>query len=185
VRYRDLFLVLCLARPRRAVQADGAGVAWASSSVRHDDRLHLHLQPEATSPARRHAYPVFLYVGLLFWNIFRHPDNAGNFHDGNASLIQKSTSPGSLPDRRHHRGSTLRFRPHPRRHDGLLRSEPHLIGIRIPSSPPGVGIERAGMACCCVANVKYRESASRSFFIQILMYVTPSSTRSGCWTATL
>jgi lipopolysaccharide transport system permease protein len=181
-RYRDLFWVL----------------AWRDISVRYKQTalgvLWAILQPLITmivftfifntmaniSSGDNTPYPVFLYVGLLFWQYFSGTlTNASNSMVGNSALIQKIYFPRLIV-------------PATAAITGLIDLAiaaviligmmihysimPHLIGMLILPllliisilSALGMGLVLASL------NIKYRDVRyALPFFIQILMYVTP------------
>ena len=181
-RYRDLFVVL----------------AWRDISVRYKQTalgiIWTILQPFITmivftfifnhvaniSSGDNTPYPIFLYVGLLFWQYFSGTlTNAGNSMVSNAALIQKIYFPRLIVPATAATAGLIDLAIATVILIGMMAYYgimPHLIGLLIlPGlliitilSSLGIGLFLASL------NIKYRDVRfALPFFIQILMYVTP------------
>jgi len=125
-------------------------------------------------------YPVFLYVGLLFWQYYSGTlTNAANSMIGNASLIQKVYFPRLIVPATAATTGLIDLAISAVILAGMMiyyGVEPHLVGILILPVLLGCAVLSAlGMGLLMAAlNIKYRDVRfALPFFIQIMLYVTP------------
>jgi lipopolysaccharide transport system permease protein len=181
-RYRDLFLVLAWRDISVRYKQTALGVVWAifQPFVTMIVFTFIFNRMANISSGDFTPYPVFLYVGLLFWQYYSGAlTNAGNSMISNTALIQKVYFPRLIV-------------PATAAITGLIDLgisavilvgmmiyygvAPHLLGILILPVLLGCSILSAlGMGLLLASlNVKYRDVRfALPFFIQIMMYVTP------------
>jgi lipopolysaccharide transport system permease protein len=181
-RYRDLFLVLAWRDIAVRYKQTALGVAWAifQPFVTMVVFTFIFNRMASITSGDGTPYPVFLYVGLLFWQYYSATlSNASNSMISNASLIQKVYFPRLIV-------------PATAATTGLIDLAisgailvavmiyygvtPHLIGVLILPILLGSAILSAlGMGLLLASlNIKYRDVRfALPFFIQIMMYVTP------------
>ncbi len=181
-RYRDLFFVLAWRDISVRYKQTTLGVIWAifQPFITMIVFTFIFNRVATINSGDNTPYPIFLYVGLLFWQYFSNTlTNASNSMITNASLIQKIYFPRLIiPATSATTGlidlaiSTLILA-------GMMifyGIMPNLIGIIIIPlllfiavlSSLGMGLFLASL------NIKYRDIRfALPFFIQILMYVTP------------
>jgi lipopolysaccharide transport system permease protein len=181
-RYRDLFLVLAWRDVAVRYKQTALGIAWAifQPFVTMIVFTFIFNRMANITSGDATPYPVFLYVGLLFWQYYSGTlTNAGNSMIGNASLIQKVYFPRLIV-------------PATAATTGLIDLAisavilvcmmiyygvaPHLVGILILPALLGCAVLSAlGMGLLLASlNVKYRDVRfALPFFIQIMLYVTP------------
>jgi lipopolysaccharide transport system permease protein len=181
-RYRDLFLVLAWRDISVRYKQTALGVLWAifQPFITMIVFTFIFNHVATINSGDNTPYPIFLYVGLLFWQYFSNTlTNASNSMITNSSLIQKIYFPRLIiPATSATTGlidlaiSTLIL-------VGMMIFYgiiPNLSGIIIIPlllfiavlSSLGMGLFLASL------NIKYRDIRfALPFFIQILMYVTP------------
>ena len=181
-RYRDLFLVLAWRDIAVRYKQTTLGVVWAifQPFVTMVVFTFIFNRMANITSGDATPYPVFLYVGLLFWQYYASTlTNAGNSMISNTSLIQKVYFPRLIV-------------PATAATTGLVDLAlaavilvgmmiyygvvPHLVGILIlPALLGGAILSALGMGLLMASlNIKYRDVRyALPFFIQIMMYVTP------------
>jgi lipopolysaccharide transport system permease protein len=181
-RYRDLFLVLAWRDIAVRYKQTALGIAWAifQPFVTMVIFTFIFNRMASINSGDATPYPVFLYVGLLFWQYYSGTlANASNSMIGNAALIQKVYFPRLIV-------------PATAAITGLIDLAisavilvgmmvyygvmPNLIGILIlPALLGCVILSALGMGLLMASlNIKYRDVRfALPFFIQIMMYVTP------------
>ncbi len=181
-RYRDLFLVLAWRDVAVRYKQTALGVAWAVFQPLVTmviftfvfNRMANITSGDAT------AYPVFLYVGLLFWQFYSGTlSNAGNSMISNAALVQKvyfprlivpaSSAVTCLVDM----AISAVILAAMMVHYGIVPSADGILVLPVlllsaVLSALGLSLVMASL------NIKYRDVRfALPFFIQILMFVTP------------
>lgn len=181
-RYRDLFLILTWRDVAVRYKQTVLGIAWAAFQpfITMVIFSFVFNRIAKIDSGDGTPYPIFLYVGLLFWQYFSNTlNNAANSMVANAAIIQKVYFPRLIvPSAAIITGLV----------DLAIASvilagimvyygyRPHLVGMLILPllllctvlTAIGLGLFTAA------ANVKYRDVRYvLPFFIQIMMYVTP------------
>ncbi|HEY8661610.1 MAG TPA: ABC transporter permease [Hanamia sp.] len=181
-RYRDLFLVLAWRDISVRYKQTALGVVWAILQPFMTMIVFTFIfnRMASISSGDNTPYPVFLYVGLLFWQYFSGAlTNAGNSMITNSALIQKIYFPRLIV-------------PATAAITGLIDlaiAAVILVGMMAYYGiiPPLSGVlilpvlliiavlSALGMGLLLASiNIKYRDVRfALPFFIQILMYVTP------------
>lgn len=180
--YRDLFLVLAWRDIAVRYKQTALGVAWAVFQPFLTmivftfifNRMANITSGDAT------AYPVFLYVGLLFWQYYSGTlANAGNSMIGNASLVQKVYFPRLIVPATAATTGLLDMAISAVILAGLMvhyGTAPNAVGILIlPALLLCAVLGALGMGLVLASlNIKYRDVRFvLPFFIQTLMFVTP------------
>jgi lipopolysaccharide transport system permease protein len=181
-RYRDLFLVLAWRDISVRYKQTALGVVWAIFQpfvTMIVFTFIFHRMANITSGDVT-PYPVFLYVGLLFWQYFSGAlTNASNSMISNTALIQKVYFPRLIVPATAAITGLIDLAISAVILVGMMlyyRVAPHLVGILILPALLGCSILSAlGMGLLLASlNVKYRDVRfALPFFIQIMLYVTP------------
>lgn len=181
-RYRDLFITLAWRDLAVRYKQTALGVIWAifQPIVTMVVFTFIFNGMAKIESGDGTPYPVFLYVGLLFWQYFSGTlTNASNSMVSNASLIQKVYFPRLIV-------------PATAATTGLVDFAVASVILGLMMAYYGVAPHMTGLlllplmlACTVLAamgggmflaalNVKYRDVRfAVPFFIQVMMYVTP------------
>ncbi len=181
-RYRDLFLVLAWRDIAVRYKQTALGVVWAifQPFVTMIVFTFIFNRMANITSGDATPYPVFLYVGLLFWQYYSGTlTNASNSMIGNSSLIQKVYFPRLIVPSTAATTGLIDLAVSAVILIGMMmyyRVMPHLLGILILPvllwcailSALGMGLLMASL------NIKYRDvRLLLPFFIQLMMFVTP------------
>jgi len=181
-RYRDLFLVLAWRDISVRYKQTALGVLWALLQPFMTMIVFTFIfnRMASISSGDNTPYPVFLYVGLLFWQYFSVAlTNAGNSMITNSALIQKIYFPRLIVPATAVTTGLIDLAIAAVILVGMMSYYgimPPMSGILILPvlliitvlCALGMGLLLASM------NIKYRDVRfALPFFIQLLMYVTP------------
>lgn len=181
-RYRDLFLVLAWRDIAVRYKQTALGVAWAifQPFVTMIIFTFIFNRMANISSGDGTPYPVFLYVGLLFWQYYSGTlTNASNSMISNAALIQKVYFPRLIVPATAATAGLLDLVIAAVILVGMMiyyGIMPHLIGLLVLPALLGCMVASAmGMGMLLASmNIKYRDVRFvLPFFIQIMMYLTP------------
>lgn len=181
-RYRDLFLVLAWRDVAVRYKQTALGVVWAifQPFVTMIVFTFIFNRMASITSGDATPYPVFLYVGLLFWQYYSGTlTNAGNSMISNSSLIQKVYFPRLIVPATAATTGLIDLAISAVILVGMMiyyGVAPHLVGILILPVLLGCAILSAlGMGLLMASlNIKYRDVRfALPFFIQIMLYVTP------------
>jgi lipopolysaccharide transport system permease protein len=181
-RYRDLFLVLAWRDVAVRYKQTALGVVWAifQPFVTMIVFTFIFNRMASITSGDATPYPVFLYVGLLFWQYYSGTlTNAGNSMISNSSLIQKVYFPRLIVPATAATTGLIDLAISAVILVGMMTYygvAPHLVGILILPVLLGCAILSAlGMGLLMASlNIKYRDVRfALPFFIQIMLYVTP------------
>jgi len=181
-RYRDLFLVLAWREIAVRYKQTALGVVWAifQPFVTMIVFTFIFNRIANITSGDVTPYPVFLYVGLLFWQYYSGTlTNASNSMIGNASLIQKVYFPRLIVPVTAATTGLIDLAISAVILIGMMLYygvAPRLVGILILPVLLGCAILSAlGMGLLMASlNIKYRDVRfALPFFIQIMLYVTP------------
>lgn len=181
-RYRDLFLVLAWRDIAVRYKQTVLGVVWAifQPFVTMIVFTFIFNRMANIGSGDSTPYPVFLYVGLIFWQYYSGTlTNASNSMISNAALIQKVYFPRLIVPATAAITGLIDLLISAVILIGMMTYYgvmPNLIGILLLPllllcavlSALGMGLVLASL------NIKYRDVRhALPFFIQIMMYVTP------------
>jgi lipopolysaccharide transport system permease protein len=181
-RYRDLFLVLAWRDVAVRYKQTALGVVWAIFQPLVTMIVFTFIFNRMANITSGDAtpYPVFLYVGLLFWQYYSGTlTNASNSMISNTALIQKVYFPRLIVPATAATTGLIDLAIAAVILVGMMAYygvTPHLVGILILPVLLGCAILSAlGMGLLMASlNVKYRDVRfALPFFIQIMLYVTP------------
>ena len=181
-RYRDLFLVLAWRDISVRYKQTALGVVWAifQPFVTMIVFTFIFNRMANITSGDVTPYPVFLYVGLLFWQYYSGAlTNASNSMISNTALIQKVYFPRLIVPATAAITGLIDLAISAVILVGMMiyyGVAPHLLGILILPALLGCSILSAlGMGLLLASlNVKYRDVRfALPFFIQIMLYVTP------------
>jgi lipopolysaccharide transport system permease protein len=181
-RYRDLFLVLAWRNIAVRYKQTALGVVWAIFQPFITMIIFTFVFNRMANITSGDAtpYPVFLYVGLLFWQYFSGTlTNASNSMLNNAPLIQKVYFPRLIVPATAATTGLIDLSFSAVIFVGMMiyyGVVPHLVGILILPALLGCAVLSAlGMGLFLASlNVKYRDvRVALPFFIQSMLYVTP------------
>ena len=182
-RYRDLFLVMAWRDISVRYKQTALGAAWAILQPLINMILFtviFNRVAHISSGDPKIPYPVFVYVGLLFWQFYSGAlTNASNSMVINASMIQKVYFPRLIIPATAVTTGLVDMAVASIVLGGMMivyHTPPSLIGIVImPLLIVIAALASMGLGLFLAAiNVKYRDVRhALPFFIQLLMYVTP------------
>ena len=181
-RYRDLFLVLSWRDISVRYKQTALGVLWAVFQpfitmvvFTFIFNRMAHIQSGDNTP-----YPIFLYVGLLFWQYYAGTlAKASDSMVTNAAIIQKVYFPRLIIPASSAITGLVDMAVAAVILAGMMvyyGYHPHLLGLLLlPVLLACAVLSAMGLGLFCASlNIKYRDVRyALPFFIQILMYVTP------------
>lgn len=182
LRYRDLFLVLAWRDIAVRYKQTALGVLWAIFQPLITMVIFTFIFNKMANiqSGDKTPYPIFLYVGQLFWTYFSGAlSNASNSMVTNSQLISKIYFPRLIVPATAITTGLVDFCISAMVFIGMMiyfGVRPHFIGILIlPVLVLCTVLNALGWGLYMAAiNVKYRDVRyALPFFIQIMMYVTP------------
>jgi lipopolysaccharide transport system permease protein len=181
-RYRDLFLVLAWRDIAVRYKQTTLGILWAlfQPLVTMIVFTFIFNRMANIGSGDGTPYPVFLYVGLMFWQYYSGTlTNASNSMISNAALIQKVYFPRLIVPATAATTGLIDLAISAVILVGLMfyyGVAPHLVGLLILPVLVGCAVlSSLGLGLLLASlNIKYRDVRyALPFFIQILMYVSP------------
>lgn len=181
-RYRDLFLVLAWRDIAVRYKQTTLGILWALFQPLVTMLVFTFIFNRMANIGSGDGtpYPVFLYVGLMFWQYYSGTlTNASNSMISNAALIQKVYFPRLIVPATAATTGLIDLAISAVILVGLMLFYgvvPHLVGLLILPVLVGCAVlSSLGLGLLLASlNIKYRDVRyALPFFIQILMYVSP------------
>lgn len=181
-RYRDLFVVLAWRDIAVRYKQTALGIVWAifQPFITMIVFTFIFNRMASISSGDNTPYPIFLYVGLLFWQYYSGAlTNASNSMISNAALVQKIYFPRLIVPATATTTGLIDLAIAAVILIGMMvyyGTMPYMMGLLILPlllmitvlSALGIGLFLASL------NIKYRDVRfALPFFIQIMMYVTP------------